>query len=101
MRWTRGYKSDDVEDRRGEDPGPSGPGVPVGAIFPLIRNLGVTGTLIVLAVLFVVNRAGSCSDAGTTAHRGSPAVHRTAGGAVANDEAKQFVSFVLDDVQRT
>jgi uncharacterized protein len=99
MRWTRGYRSDDVEDRRGEDPGPGGPGLPAGAILPLVRNLGVGGTLLVLAVLFIVNRAGSCSSDQATV--GSPAAQRTAGHAAQNDEAKQFVSYVLDDVQRT
>ena len=86
MRWTPGGRSSNLEDRRGA----RGVGMPLG--------IGGTIVVLVLGLIFgpdVVSNAGL--DPGT----------QTSGGALApedsarEEEAVQFVSFVLDDAQAT
>ena len=87
MRWTPGGRSRNLEDRRGA----RGAGVP----------LGIGGTLIVL-VLGLIFGPDVVSNSGL-----DPGVQTTSGGALApadsarEEPAVQFVSFVLDDAQRT
>ncbi len=87
MKWTPGDPSSNVEDRRG---GGGGGGFP-------IRRLGLAGTLVllVLSLLFRKNLfqlLGDGSTPGTDA-RSAPSADE--------DKLVSFVSFVLDDVQKT
>ncbi|MCA9518885.1 MAG: neutral zinc metallopeptidase [Myxococcales bacterium] len=92
MKWQRGYRSENVEDRRGGGGG--------GVLGGGRRGVAVAGgggiVALVLALLFgtdVFSGGGGASLGGG----GAPVA--PAGGAPADDDAKAFVSFVLDDVQ--
>ena len=96
MRWTPGGVSGDIEDRRGEGPASSGfSGFGIGG-----RGMGVGGTLILLVLSLIFGR-NFFTDVGTSTDTTAP---RTAPRGV-NDPSEhrevQFVSFVLDDAQRT
>jgi predicted metalloprotease len=87
MRWTPGGVSEDIEDQRG------GGGIRLGGFSG--RGLGLGGTLLLL-VLSVVFRQDFFSLLS-----GDPAPAGPASSAAPrNDREVQFVSFVLDDVQR-
>jgi predicted metalloprotease len=89
MKWTRGYRSDDVEDRRGQGPGFSGGrGLPLGLLAMIGSRWGL-GAALLAALAF-----GALQFLGR-----SP--QPVAGDQGAADERVQFVSFVLDDVQNT
>lgn len=98
MRWTRGPRSSDVEDRRGESPG-RGMGMRVGGGI----GLGGAVVLLVLSLVFGQNFFALLDGGGDftgSPGDGSPsAPPRTA--SPAEDEAADFMSFVLDDVQNT
>jgi uncharacterized protein len=92
MRWTPGRMSRNIEDRRGTGGGMGmmGPGLGLGGV-----------VLVVLSLLFGQDLLQGTSDAPATV---------TSGGAVNSDSldrtpderrVRQFVSFVLDDVQET
>ncbi len=90
MRWTPGGRSDNLEDRRGASPGGFGGG----------RGLGLGG-IVVLLVLSLIFKQDFLSLAGGAGVPSAPA-----GGAAPVDDpreeqAVQFVSFVLDDAQDT
>ena len=91
MRWTPGGRSSDVEDRRGQRAG-MGRAVPMG--------LGGLAVLVVLSLLTGQDFLSILDTGGTTTT--APA---ETGGPVAStpEEEKlvEFVSFVLDDSQRT
>ena len=95
MRWTPGGVSDDVEDRRG------GGGFRMGGIGG--PHLGIGGVLLLGILSLVFHRnlftlfSGDVSDGSgiSTSDPGAPNVPAS------QDPAVQFVSFVLDDVQRT
>ena len=93
MRWTPGGVSDDIEDRR--DEGGSGLG---GGIGPGHMGIGGVIVLLILSVVFhrnffaLFNSAPSATSAPVTSE---PARSGE------NDEKVKFVSFVLDDAQRT
>jgi predicted metalloprotease len=99
MRWTRGDRSSDIEDRRGA---PSGMGMRVGG------GLGIGGVLIllVLSLLFgqnffaLVDQGGEVSTGREVAPGpgGAPAGRK---GTPAEEQVADFISFVLDDVQNT
>ena len=99
MRWTRGERSSDIEDRRGEPGGGSGIRLGGGA------QLGLGGTviLLVLSLLFGQNFFSMLDGGGsvvpTDPGRQAPSapVQRPA----AEEELVDFISFVLDDVQDT
>ena len=94
MRWTAGGRSDDVEDVRGEG---GGSGFQIRG-----PHLGIGGFLVVLVLsllfkrdLFSLLGVGNVgSPSATTASR--PVPHGPE-----DDRQVQFVSFVLDDVQKT
>jgi predicted metalloprotease len=100
MRWNRDYQSDNVEDRRNDGPlqasGPAG----IGILFWLFSRFGLPGVLVGGALLYF---AGGLNLGG-----GGSQVSDREGGERAtgstNDpqrEAVSFVSFVLDDVQKS
>ncbi|HVN76775.1 MAG TPA: neutral zinc metallopeptidase [Thermoanaerobaculaceae bacterium] len=94
MRWTPGGRSEDVEDNRGEG---GGSGFQIRG-----SHLGIGGFLIVLALsllfkrnLFTLLGIGSVgSPSATTASQPVPRGPE-------DERQVQFVSFVLDDVQKT
>jgi predicted metalloprotease len=98
MRWTPGGSSDDIEDRRDESGGGGGGGFGFGGM-----HLGLGGLLIliVLSLIFKQNflalLGGGGAPSSGSAVTGPPDT--------AKDEAEkplvQFVSFVLDDTQKT
>ena len=97
MRWTPGGSSDDIEDRRDEDSGGGGGGFGFGGMH---IGLGGVVVLFLLSLIFKQNffallGGGANSPAPTTVNRPNPA----------RDEAEkplvQFVTFVLDDTQKT
>jgi len=98
MRWTPGGVSGDIEDRRDQSGGGGGGGFGFGGM-----RLGLGGLLIlfVLSLVFKQNFFALLGGGGATAP-GSAAVSRPD---PAKDEAEkplvQFVSFVLDDTQKT
>ncbi len=108
MRWTPGGESNDIEDDR--DQGGSGLGGGGGFNFGGI-HLGIGGflLLLVLSLIFKKNFLslagfGTSSGAPTT-QISQPDVARERGPETSQDKAEepvvQFVSFVLDDVQKT
>ena len=97
MRWTPGGESEDIEDRRDEGGGGIG-GSGIGGI-----HLGLGGTLIVLVLSFIFK-----TNLFTLFNGGGP-VGAPVGSPVGADPARtarekpqvEFVSFVLDDAQKT
>jgi uncharacterized protein len=91
MRWSDSGRSSDLEDRRGDSPGFGGFGLP---------HLGIGGFLIILVLSLLFHRnlftlLGGGGSVGTGTQQSRPV----------NDQAEEpevhFVSFVLDDAQRT
>src|SRR5262247_1758150 len=105
MRWTRGERSQNLEDRRAASPGRMG--LPGGGGM----RLGLGGMLLVLGIgwalgLDPLTLLGALSGGGGTGldvPMGSPDV--SAQGALQSspeeEERVDFVSFVLDDTQQT
>lgn len=98
MRWTPGGVSDDIEDRRDEGGGGGGGGGFGG------RHLGIGGVLIliVLSLIFKQNFLALLSGGGAATSGGAAAVrHPDPSKDDAEKPLVQFVSFVLDDTQKT
>jgi predicted metalloprotease len=92
MRWTPGGQSDDIEDRRGEGGGGGG----IGGM-----HIGIGGLLILL-VLSVVFKRDFFSLLGGQGVATGPALSQPDPQRDAREQPTvQFVSFVLDDVQKT
>lgn len=93
MKWTPGGESQDIEDRRDEG---GGGGFQFGG-----RHIGIGGALILLILSFIFRTnlftflGGGTGDPGTAVSQPDPA--RDA----AEKPLVQFVSFVLDDTQKT
>ncbi len=98
MRWTPGGQSDDVEDRRDESGGGGGGGL--GGM-----HIGIGGIIIlfVLSLIFKQNFFALLGNGGSNSTGSAPAAVSQPNSA--RDEAEkplvQFVSFVLDDTQKT
>jgi predicted metalloprotease len=109
MRWTPGGQSPDIEDRRGQSTGNGGLGG-LGALLGLLlsgafrgRRLGIGGLLFLVLITVVIYHFG---DSGTQ----SPSQYASPSGAASRNAGNssepennevQFVSFVLDDAQKT
>lgn len=89
MRWTPGGRSENLEDRRGASPGGFGGG----------RGLGLGGivVLVVLSLIFKQDFLSLAGGGGGGAPSAAPAPINDA----AEENAVQFLSFVLDDAQDT
>ena len=94
MRWTPGGVSDDIEDRRDDSGGDGGFGF--GGFGGIHLGIGGTLLLLVLSLVFRQNFFAMFSGAPAETH-----AVRSAPASGAADRELQFVSFVLDDVQRT
>jgi predicted metalloprotease len=95
MRWTPGGSTDDIEDRRDDGGGGGGGFGGFGGV-----HLGIGGTLVLLVLSLIFGRNfftlfSGGGAAPTERVADSPA--RTA----ASDRAKEFVTFVLNNVQST
>lgn len=93
MRWTPGGESSNIEDRRGQG----------GGFLPGGRaGMGIGGAVVLLVLSLIFGRDFVTGSTTTTDNTGAPA---TSNGEVASTPAEerlvQFVSFVLDDVQKT
>jgi len=92
MRWTPGEQSDDIEDRRDEGGGGGG----IGGV-----HIGIGGFLILL-VLSLVFKRDFFSLLGGQGVGSRPAVTQPDTQRDASEQPTvQFISFVLDDVQKT
>ncbi len=96
MRWTPGGESEDIEDRRDDTGG--GGGINLGGLGG--AHLGIGGTLILLVLSFVFRtNLFTLVSPGTNSapiEHSQPDTARDA----SEKPAVQFVSFVLDDVQK-
>jgi predicted metalloprotease len=91
MRWTPGGVSSDIEDRRSEG----------GGGFRRV-HVGVGGAIVLLVLSIIFKHDFISSSLGPSS--GGPAVHQSSPSSIQNPaEANlvQFVSFVLDDAQKT
>jgi len=102
MRWTPGGNSEDVEDRRDESgDGGGGGGFGFGGI-----HLGIGGTILVLVLSLVFKRdffalLGGGQSAAPNQTQSRVDSERDPQRDAAEQTTVQFVSFVLDDVQKT
>lgn len=97
MRWTPGGQSDDIEDRRDQSGGGGG-GFGFGGL-----RLGIGGIIIlfVLSLVFKTNFFALLGGGGATSPTSSVASTPNPARDEAEKPTVQFVSFVLDDVQKT
>jgi predicted metalloprotease len=103
MKWTPGGESSDIEDRRDDTGGDGGGGFQFGGM-----HIGIGGAivLLILSFIFKTNFFALLSGGGNVAPAPS-AVNQPhqPRGTSAQDQAEkplvQFISFVLDDVQKT
>jgi predicted metalloprotease len=101
MKWTPGGESEDIEDRRDESGDGGGGGFQFGGM-----HIGIGGALVllVLSFIFKTNFFALLSGGGASP---TSSVSQPVGGRpdAARDEAEkplvQYVSFVLDDTQKT
>jgi predicted metalloprotease len=97
MRWTRGPRSEDLEDRRGESPGRGGLRVGGGI------GLGGAVILLVLSLVFGQNFFALLDGVGelTPVPDGGAPSAPPRKASPAEEQEADFMSFVLDDVQNT
>src|SRR5262249_45675851 len=88
MRWDKDYESPDVEDRRGEGPPVERAGG-LGILLPLFFRFGGKGGLLALLIY-----------AGARYFMGGTVQHSVSQQHAAHDDARAFVGYVLDDVQK-
>ena len=101
MRWDESHESPDVVDRRGERSGGGGgmSGL-LGALPFLIRSPFGWVVLLVAGGVYLFQGMGS-SSRDTTSAPGQRVVGESRNAPRGEEQAKHFVSFVLDDVQKT
>jgi uncharacterized protein len=103
MRITRGYKSDQVEDRRGQRFAGGGGGLGGGGLNLLgwlFKRFGIAGVLVGGALLYFMGGFGGSDGAGSGLS-GPAAAPATAAELAAEQPMVELVSFVFDDSQRT
>ncbi len=96
MRWTRGERSENIEDRRGDS---FGGGIPIG-----ISGLGIGGVFLLLILSLVTGQNFFALFGGgeeVPSQVDSPHQSIPQQTSPQEEELVGFVSFVLDDVQRT
>ncbi len=98
MRWTPGGTSEDIEDRRGESSGGGG-GFGGGGFGGI--HLGIGGTLVVLLLSFIFKTDFFSLFSGGSAPTHSVQTSADPSRIAGQDTEVKFISFVLDDVQRT
>jgi len=101
MRWTPGYKSSNVDDRRGEGPArglSGGGGLPIGLLLSVASRFGWKGILAAIVIIGAIMYGGQCVGGSDAPSR--PATSQQSA-APANDDQASFVNVVLDDVQET
>ena len=103
MKWTPGGESQDIEDRRDDDPGDGGGG---GFGFGGM-HIGIGGAIVLLILSFVFRTnffallgGGSTGPATSSISQPGPAEHNSSRDA-AEKPLVLFISFVLDDTQKT
>jgi len=96
MRWTPGGDSSDIEDRRGEGGGPN-----FGGLNGMHLGIGGTLLLIVLSFLFRTNLFQVLGGGGTAAPSATVRPLANPDTDPAEKREVEFVTFVLNDVQRT
>jgi predicted metalloprotease len=100
MRWTRGHRSEYVDDRRGERHvgGMGGRGMPLGSLLMIGGRFGWKGVIVAL-ILGAVLYGGTnlCTGEQGTPQRASEQLQTSP----QEEELASFVGFVLDDVQGT
>ena len=96
MRWTPGGPSKNLDDLRGETGGGRG-GMVLG------RGMGIGGAVIalILSLVFGVNIFDSGGGTPVPQQTAPGAAQQPVTGTPTEEKRKQFVSFVLDDVQQT
>jgi predicted metalloprotease len=96
MKWDRGYRSSDVEDRRGSmglGGGLFGPIVAIGSRFGIVGILAAVG-------LYIAGTAFLGGGSGSEAPRSAVRSTEEPRALPAGDELASFVSFVFDDAQK-
>jgi predicted metalloprotease len=96
MRWTPGGDSSDIEDRRSEGGGPN-----FGGLNGMHLGIGGTLLLIVLSFLFRTNLFQVLGGGGTAAPSATARPLTSPDADPAEKREVEFVTFVLNDVQRT
>jgi predicted metalloprotease len=100
MRWTPGDESQDIEDRRDESGGGGGGGMQFGGM-----HIGIGGAIVLLVLSLVFKHNFFALLGGGSPGPGPATVSQPRQPNSARDAAEkptvQFVSFVLDDTQRT
>jgi uncharacterized protein len=112
MRWDRNYRSNNVEDRRGQGGVGGfggGGGLPLGGLMNIFGMFGIKGILIGLLLMAVLG-GGTCMGIGggglsSCAGGGAPSTQQSssppAKSSAQEDELVHFVGYVFDDVQKT
>ncbi len=103
MRWTRDYRSDQVDDRRGDGPMRAGGPGGVGILMWLFSRFGLPGVLIGGVVLYFAGGLNLGGEGGADPSMGQRSGSEDSMSSAVDDperEAVSFVSFVFDDVQK-
>jgi hypothetical protein len=98
MEWTPGGDSSDIEDRRGES---GGGGSNFGGFNGMHLGIGGTLVVIVLSLIFRTDLFSVLGGGGQVAPRAAVRSQPDPNAAPAEKREVEFVTFVLNDVQRT